>query len=175
MERTAIEPYHFLEKPFHLWNKQTLVLTSGDYHQGVYNAMTVGWGSLGIMWNRPFAQIVVRPSRYTYEFLEKYDTFTLCAFPEVYHHAVQLIGTKSGRDLDKIKEAGITPIASSKIAAPGFAEAELILECRKIYWSDLESSHFLDEDIMRQYPKSDFHRVYFGEILAVSGTETFQR
>jgi len=135
--------------------------------------MTVGWGSLGVMWNRPFVQVVVRPTRYTFEFMEKYGTFTLCAFPEACRPAVQLLGAKSGRDGDKIKESGLTPRAASAVAAPMFAEAEFVLECRKIYWDDFDPARFLAPDIARNYPQKDYHRFYFGEIVAASATAAF--
>ncbi len=156
-----------LVKAHHLWAKQRLLLTSGDFAEGRFNTMTVGWGSLGAMWGRPFAQVVVRPIRYTYQFMEEHDTFTLCAFPEDCRSALQLLGTKSGRDGDKITEAGLTPIASTRIAAPGFAEAELIIECRKIYWDDLDPARFLDSSIERHYPQKAYHRIYFGQIVAI--------
>ena len=155
----------------HLWAKQWLVLTAGDFNEGRFNAMTVGWGSLGTMWNRPFAQVVVRPTRHTFGFMEQYDTFTLCAFPRSCRKGLLLIGSKSGRDGDKIAEAGLTPVASSKVAAPGFAEAELIIECRKIYWQDMNPANFLNRTIEGNYPLKDYHRIYFGEVLAVSRKE----
>ncbi len=151
----------------HLWDTQWLVLTSGDFAAGHFNAMTVAWGSLGMMWNKPFAQVVVRPTRFTYEFMEQYDTFTLCAFSESYRKALQILGTRSGRDGDKITASGLTPIPASLVAAPTFAEAILVLECRKIYWQDLDPGHFLDAEIQRNYPKHDYHRIYFGEILTI--------
>lgn len=169
MARKQIPFDQLFVKTHHLWNKQWLLLTSGDFAAGQFNAMTVGWGSLGTMWGRPFAQVVVRPIRYTYEFMEQYDTFTLCAFPERYRKALQLLGTSSGRDGDKIAAAGLTPIASTQVAAPGFAEAELIVECRKIYWDDLDPVHFLDPDIERNYPHKHYHRIYFGQIVALYG------
>jgi flavin reductase (DIM6/NTAB) family NADH-FMN oxidoreductase RutF len=125
------------------------------------------------MWGRPFAQVVVRPHRYTYGFMEQYDTFTLCTFPEKYRRAVNLLGTKSGRDGDKIAEAGLTPVSSTQIAAPGFAEAKLILECRKIYWDDLDPAHFVDPSIDDHYAQKDYHRIYFGQILAAFGVESY--
>ena len=163
----------FFVRAHHLWDKQWMLLTSGDFAEGRFNTMTVGWGSLGTMWGRPFAQVVVRPIRYTYEFMERYDTFTLCAFPERYRKALQLLGTKSGRDGDKIAEAGLTPIASTQVVAPGFAEADLVIECRKIYWNDLDPTHFLDPGIERNYPHKHYHRVYFGQIMAVYGESTY--
>jgi flavin reductase (DIM6/NTAB) family NADH-FMN oxidoreductase RutF len=175
MTRHPIPIDEFCVCPHHLWNKQSLVLTAGDYAAGRFNAMAVGWGGFGTMWDRPIAMCVVRPQRYTYEFIEKYPTFTLCAFPREYAVAVDLIGTKSGRDMDKIAAAGLTPIAASAVAAPIFAEAELVVECRKIFRTVYEPSQFVDPSIDRNYLKKDYHRVYFGEILAVAGTEAFAR
>jgi flavin reductase (DIM6/NTAB) family NADH-FMN oxidoreductase RutF len=134
--------------------------------------MTVSWGSLGTMWNKPFAMVVVRPTRYTYQLMEKYETFTLCAFPEQHRKALSLLGSKSGRDGDKIAESGLTPEAATIVAAPCFAEAELVLECRKIYWDDYDPTHFLDPAINRMY-RNDYHRIYFGQVLAITGTEHF--
>ncbi len=137
--------------------------------------MAVGWGGLGNMWGKPFAHVVVRPSRYTHEFMEKYDTFTICAFPEKYREAVQHLGAKSGRHSDKIAESGLTPIASSKIAAPGFGEAELILECRQIYRDEFDPRGFLDKDIDKNYPLKDYHSIFYGEVLALFGVKSFLR
>ena len=161
--------------PHHMWNKQSLILAAGDFAAGDYNAMTVGWGSFGTMWDRPIAMVVVRPQRHTYQFIEKYDTFTLCAFPPEHRRAVDLIGSKSGRDGDKIAEAGLTPVGASVVAAPVFAEAELIVECRKIFRTVYEASQFIDPSIDRNYLKKDYHRVYFGEIVAVSGVKSYAR
>jgi flavin reductase (DIM6/NTAB) family NADH-FMN oxidoreductase RutF len=151
----------------HLWDKGWLLLTAGDFAAGHYNAMTVGWGSLGTMWRKPFAQVVVRPVRYTYEFMNRYETFTLCAFPAECRKALELLGSRSGRSGDKIRAAGLTPVAASVVPAPAFAEASLVLECRKVYWQDLDPSHFLDPEIDGLYPNRDYHRVYFGEIVAI--------
>ena len=169
MTRQRIPIEEFVVKPQHLWATQRLLLTSGDFTAGRFNAMTVGWGSLGVMWGIPFAQVVVRPVRYTYEFMERYDTFTLCAFPKKYYSALQLLGTKSGRDGDKIAESGLTPMASTQVAAPSYAEAELVLECRKIYWDDMAKDHFLDARIEKNYSRLDYHRIYYGEIVAALG------
>lgn len=167
MTLSPVKIEDFLAKPFHLWDVQWLLLTSGDFSKGHYNAMTVGWGSIGYIWRRPFVQVVVRPVRYTYEFMEKYDTFTLCAFPAEYHPALQILGNRSGRDGDKILASGLTPVSSTRIAAPGYAQASLVLECRKIYWDDFNPAHFIDPGIDKNYPQKDYHRFYFGEILTI--------
>ena len=129
--------------------------------------MTVSWGGLGWLWGRPLAIVVVRPTRFTYEFTEKYETFTLSAFDEKFRGALEMLGTKSGRDSDKMAESGLTPIPSLKAGCPGFAEAQLILECRKAYWHDLDPKHFIARHIEANY-RNDYHRVYFGEVLAVT-------
>lgn len=167
----TLSPLHIDDlqiRSHHLFNTQWLLLTCGDFSKNDYNTMTVSWGSLGTIWNRPFAQVFVRPSRYTYTFIDRYDNFTLSALPETYRKALSLLGSKSGRDGDKIAESGLTPIASTTVSSPAFAEAELVIECRKIYWQDMDKTHFLDAQIeSRNYAKGDFHRIYFGEITAV--------
>ncbi len=170
--RNPIEPLHFNANIHQIWSEQWLLLTSGDFN-AEYNAMTVGWGSFGVMWKKPFAQIVVRPTRHTYKFCEKYDSFTLSAFGPEYRDAVLLLGTKSGKSGNKIAESGLTPAASEHVRAPGFKEAELVVECKKIYWQDFNPENFLSDDINLQYPEKDYHRIYYGEILGVSGMEKY--
>jgi flavin reductase (DIM6/NTAB) family NADH-FMN oxidoreductase RutF len=174
--RQAIPAMAFSARAHYLWDKTWFLLTAGDFVAGHYNTMTVSWGSLGFLWERPFVQVVVRPHRYTFEFMERYDTFTLSAFPFAHHKALSLIlGTKSGRDGDKIAEAGLTPMASTVVAAPCFSEAELVIECRKIYWADFDPAHFLGAGIEEHYPAKDYHRIYYGEILAIMGEEAYRR
>jgi len=175
MDCKTIPIEQFLAHPFRLWESDWLLLTCGDFVTGHYNCMTIGWGSLGVMWGRSFIHVVVRPQRYTYQFMEQYPTFSVCAFPRQYHRALNILGTKSGRDGDKIAEAGLNPIASEIIAAPYFAEAELVFECQKIYWDDFDPKQFIDPVIDRNYPKQDYHRSYFGQILSLRGTDKYIR
>ena len=163
----------FAAREYALWAEQWMLLTSGDFERGEFNTMTVAWGSIGAMWNKPFVQVVVRPTRYTYQFMEKFQSFSLCVFPEKYHDALTILGTRSGRDGDKISDAGLTPAACSQIAAPCFAEAELVFECNKIYWDDLRPDHFLQPEIDDNYPERDYHRIYFGEIVLLRGAEIY--
>ncbi len=160
-------------QPLALFDKQWALLGAGDLEADQYNCMTISWGSMGTMWNRPFVQVVVRDTRYTYRFMEAHDTFTVSFFPEAYRAALELLGSKSGRDGDKISESGLTPTAALRVAAPGFMEAELVLSCRKMYQSDMKPDHFLDPAINRHYPLKDYHRIYFGEVIAVEATETY--
>jgi len=164
-----ISSQSFFSKSFELWDKDWLLLTSGDYSSGKFNSMVVAWGGFGIMWNKPMAMVVVRPTRHTFSFINTFDTFSLCVFTEQYRSVMNLLGTKSGRDGDKIKESGLTPVVSTVIAAPAFKEAELVFECQKLYWGDLEPQHFLDPKIEKNYAKKDYHRMFFGEVLRIFG------
>jgi flavin reductase (DIM6/NTAB) family NADH-FMN oxidoreductase RutF len=171
MQRIPIPIEQLTVKAYSLWEDQWLLLSSGDFAAGHFNCMTISWGSLGVMWGRPFVQVVVRPQRYTFEFMEQYPAFTVCAFPETYRSALNLLGSRSGREIDKMKASGLTPQPASTVTAPVYAEAELAIECRKIYWQDFDPTHFIEPGIHKSYPRRDYHRMYFGEILAVSGIE----
>ena len=174
MTRQPIPIDAFRVRARHIWHKGWFLLTAGDFAAGHFNTMTVSWGGFGTMWDKPFVQVVVRPGRYTYEFMQRYGTFTLCAFPAKYRKALDLLGSKSGRDGDKIAEAGLTPEVSTVVTAPSFVEAELAVECRKIYWQDLDPSHFVDAAIHANYPQKDYHRVYYGQIVAITGSDQYR-
>ena len=173
MQRKPVDISQLTIHPHDLFNNQWLLLTCGDYAKDEFNTMTIAWGALGTMWSKPFAFVAVRHSRFTYEFMEKFDTFTLTTFPLEYHPALSLLGSRSGRDSDKISASGLTPEASSIVAAPSFKEAEMVIECQKMYWNDLNPAHFLDDTIRNHYKKHDYHRIYYGEIMQVSATEKF--
>ena len=162
-----IKPLALTFETLSTWNLDWFLLTAGDFSTNHFNTMTVGWGSFGTMWTKPYASVVVRPNRYTYEFMEKYDTFTLTQFSPKYKKALALLGAKSGRDGDKIKETNLTPIASHSIASPTFAEASLSIECKKMYFDDFKPENFLDQTIHDRYPLKDYHRIYYGEILEI--------
>jgi flavin reductase (DIM6/NTAB) family NADH-FMN oxidoreductase RutF len=167
MSLEPIAVLDFAPRIFHLFDEQWLLLACGDFGKKHFNAMTISWGSVGVIWNRPFVQVVVRPTRYTFEFMNQYDTFTVSAFKDDYREALNLLGSLSGRDGDKIGRSGLTPVASRVVASPSFAEAELVLECRKLFWQDLDPRHFLDASIEKNYPQKDYHRVFFGEVVGV--------
>ena len=162
-------------RPFDIWHDQWMLLTAGDFARGVYNTMTVGMGAFGSIWERHFAMIVVRPSRYTYDLIDSFDTFTLTAFPESYRPALEYLGTESGRDQDKFIHAGLTPVACEKVAAPAIAEAELVVACRKMYWADINPKNFIDPSLDRKFPKKDYDRVYYGEVLGAWGEPKYAK
>ncbi len=171
MQRQPISTETLRLRVYDFWENDWLLLTAGDFAANTYNAMTVSWGSLGSLGGKPFAQVFVRPTRYTYQFCNQFDTFTLCAFPAHYRKALSLIGSRSGKDADKIAQAGLIPQAASVVAAPVFEQASLAIECRKVYWDDFNPAHFLDAALESHYPQKDYHRIFYGEILAVSSAQ----
>ena len=109
----------------------------------------------------------IRPQRYTLEFVERENCFTLSFFGEEYRKALALCGSKSGRDVDKVKECGFT-VAGAACGAPYFEEAGLVLVCKKAYWQDMDPTHFLDGELDgKWYPERDYHRIFIGEIVEV--------
>lgn len=168
----TIDIRSFTAKSFDLFDGGWFLLTAGSFADRKFNTMTVSWGFLGTMWNRPVAQVVVRPTRYTCEFIEASPDFTLCAFPAENRKALSLLGSKSGRDGDKITEAGLTPCPASLTASPAFAEASLVIECRKIYSDAFDPRGFIDPAINDNYSGNDYHHIYIGEVLAIRGDKT---
>lgn len=141
--------------------EQWMLVAAGD--ESGYNMMTASWGGTGEMWGHDIAVAVVRPTRYTYEFLERSDYFTLSFFDETWKQKVHSVcGSQSGRDIDKTKATGLTPIFDHPLVR--FAEAELTFCLRKIYVSDLDPKGFLDPTIAQWYEKEDYHRMYVGAV-----------
>jgi flavin reductase (DIM6/NTAB) family NADH-FMN oxidoreductase RutF len=117
------------------------------------------------MWNYPVAVAVIRPQRFTYEFTEREERMTLSFLSEEYRKALSYCGTHSGRDEDKIANAGLS-VSFTESDTPAIAQARLVLECKKLYVSDLKAENFLDQAIIdRWYPEKDFHRAYILQIL----------
>ena len=151
--------------PSELWDGRWLILTAGTMDD--CNMMTVSWGSTGWIWDKPFAQVFVRPSRHTYGYTEKLDSFTLCAFPKEYRPDLQTMGSISGRDGDKVAKTKLSLKASSVVAAPCYNEADFTLECKPFYRQEMTPAGFLDNGIEKHYPGArDYHISYFGEIVA---------
>lgn len=133
--------------------------------EGLPNVMAIGWGTTGIIWRRPIFVVLVRPSRYTYKLIEETGEFTVNIVPPQLKEVVQYCGTVSGRDHDKFKEKRLTAIPSKKVKTPIVKECILHFECRVVHKSDLIPSGLEKSIITTLYPKGDFHRIYFGEIL----------
>ncbi len=129
---------------------------------GKVNTMTASWGGLGELWGKYVAFVFIRPQRYTFEFTEKTDRMTLTFFGGEKRDALVLCGSKSGRDCDKIAEAGLVPVSVD--GYPTFEGASVVMECRKIYADLLKEDGMLDKEILKHYEEKDYHRVYVCEI-----------
>lgn len=159
-----IAPEAITDNVFKLIGKDQMLITAGTMQ--AYNTMTASWGGFGVMWNKKICFCVIRPHRYTYTFIERSDYFTLSFFAEQHKEILEFCGKHSGKDTNKIEETGITP-AFGPSGAVYFNEARLVLECRKVYFSDMNPDHFLDASIHQLYPNKDYHRMYVGEIIRV--------
>lgn len=151
------------ENVFSLIGDTWMLITAGNREK--CNTMTASWGGLGVLWGKDVATIYVRPQRFTYEFVEQEDCFTLSFFGEEQRAVLALCGSKSGRDMDKISACGLTA-EFSDCGAPYFAEAKLVLVCKKMYFADLDPAQFLSAEIEPHYHNGDYHRMYIGEIAA---------
>ncbi|GHT77446.1 flavin reductase [Spirochaetia bacterium] len=149
-----------------------MLITAGNAaaDKGNWNTMTASWGGLGVLWGKNVAFMFIRPVRYTFEFANANLLFTLSFFDKPHHKALETAGAKSGRDIDKAAETGLTPIVFSGGTiggAVGFKEAQEIIICRKLYTHDFAPTQFLSPSIEGMYPNKDYHRMYIGEVLGV--------
>lgn len=148
---------------FRVFTDRGALLTAGNRES--CNTMTIGWCQLGTLWNVPTCTVYVRPERYTYEFMEAQDYFTVSVLPEDSKKIMGLCGTKSGRDTDKIAECGLT-LSYGEGDAPFLEEAELVLVCRKLYVQDLDPACVLGEEtILPFYKAGGWHRAYTGKVV----------
>jgi flavin reductase (DIM6/NTAB) family NADH-FMN oxidoreductase RutF len=158
-----IKPEEINQNPFKLIDDDWFLLTAGD--MSAFNTMTASWGGVGILWNKPVVFCFVRPQRYTYKFMESNKLFTMSFFDEKYREALNLCGKVSGMQTDKMKATGLKPFESQG-GAIFFEQSHLMIECRKLYFSDIQPENFMVEEIKANYPKRDYHRMYIGEIVS---------
>lgn len=158
----AIKPEQIKENPFKVIGSDWMLITAGTLKD--HNMMTASWGGFGVLWNRPVCFCVVRPVRYTYKFMERSEYFTLSFFDKKYKKILNFCGTRSGRDVDKTAETGLTPVETRE-GAVYFEQARMILVCKKIYFQQIDPAHFLDPAIDENYPQKDYHRMYVGEVV----------
>ncbi len=132
---------------------------------GSANAMTIGWGMIGNIWSRPIWQVLVRPSRYTFELLQHERRFAVNVLPYSRKDALTLCGTKSGRDLDKIKASNLTIVEGQGVGSPIINESIISYECLIVHENDFIPERMLPDIREGNYPSGDFHRVYWGQII----------
>ncbi|MCR5604953.1 MAG: flavin reductase family protein [Lachnospiraceae bacterium] len=146
-----------------IFDKKWALLTAGDKDK--FNTMTVSWGGLGTIWGKPVATVYVRKSRYTHELMEDNDYFTVSFYPEEYRKVLSVLGSKSGRDMDKMHDSGL--IAKEAGQSMTFAEAEVTLVCRKLFRQELKTENMLPEIAKTFYTGDAEHDMYIGEIVEV--------
>lgn len=150
--------------PFTKIGKEWLLITAGNEEK--CNTMTASWGAMGVMWGKNAATVYIRPQRYTKEFVDREDTFTISVLGEEHRKALSYCGSVSGKGIDKIKEAGLTPYFTDGTAAIG--EADMIMVCRKLYHDTIKPECFDEkEQDARWYPEKDYHVMYIAEIVKV--------
>lgn len=163
MMLTKIDPKSLVMNPFETIGKQWMLVTAGTPEH--CNTMTASWGGVGILWNRPVAAAFIRPQRYTKQFVDEQDYFTLSFLPESEREKMTYCGRVSGRDEDKIAHCGFT-VKAAECGAPYFGEAELVLVCRKLYRQTLTKESFVVPEICEQsYAQGDYHDMYIAEIV----------
>ena len=148
---------------FSQFDKKWALLTAGELDN--FNTMTVSWGGLGTIWNKSVATVYVRLSRYTHEFMDNNDYFTVSFYPDDKKKTLAILGSKSGRDMDKINGSGLTPVNAGKSVS--FKEAEITLVCRKLVRQRVELSNIPEEIVKACYGSGDPHDMYIGEVVDI--------
>ena len=161
---TEIKPEQFEYSPFKLIGEDWMLITAEK--EGELNSMTASWGGLGVMWNKNVAYIAIRPQRYTKEFVDGSDTFSLTFFGPDFKKALAYIGSTSGRDEDKIEKTGLTVLRNEGV--PFFEEANIVILCKKLYAEKYKPECFMSQklnDVM--YPDNDQHTLYIAEVTKI--------
>lgn len=149
--------------PFKKIGLDWMLVTAGD--EKGWNTMTASWGFTGVMWGKNAVTVVIRPQRYTKEFIDKNEYFSVCFFDEQYKNALAFCGGHSGRDFDKAKETGLTPVFTD--GSTVFEQASVVFVCKKLYAQAMKSEYFTDKaPIDAWYNDGGFHTQYIGEIVA---------
>jgi len=153
----------FTDKAFNVYDKEWALVTAGPVDN--FNTMTISWGGLGTIWNKPVATVYVKPVRYTHRFLDANDYFTVSFYDEEHRKALSLLGTLSGRDGDKVAKAGFTAVKAGESTT--FAQAKLTLLCKKIYRQDLITDTMPQEAIDKYYTDEAPHTMFIGEVIDI--------
>lgn len=170
MKRKSVAYDHQIEKNLALLQNPGLLLTATK-PSGESNTMTIGWGQIGFVWGRPVFTVLVRPSRYTYEFIEASGEFTVNVPTEAMRRWVGVCGTKSGRDMDKFGEFGMTITPGQTVDAATIDACPMVYECRVVHFNDLIPTNLDQEIDVKSYGGSDYHRLYFGEITGTFSSD----
>ncbi len=161
MDFTQISPLDLQDNLIKLIGKDYMLVTAGNNESN--NCLTASWGGMGYLWNKPVATIYIRPQRYTKEFIEREEYFTLSFFDESYKKMFAYCGSKSGRDVNKVKECNLTTF-ETKNGSIAYTEARLVIECKKVFAAPFEEKNFIDKSLLSNYTAKDYHIQYIGEI-----------
>lgn len=148
---------------FTLFDKKWALLTAGN--EDSFNTMTISWGGLGTLWGKPVATVYVRTSRYTHDFMDANEYFTVSFYPEECRNALNVLGTKSGRKMDKMKGSGLTPEKAGESMT--FKEAEITLVCRKLFRQELDVAKMPEKIAGALYSGQAPHDMYIGEVVEI--------
>jgi flavin reductase (DIM6/NTAB) family NADH-FMN oxidoreductase RutF len=161
MSFTTINPEEISENALKLIGKDWMLVSAGNSNSN--NCMTASWGGIGVLWFKPVVYVFIRPQRYTKEFIEKNDYFTLSFFEESYRPALNFCGKNSGKTINKAKECGLD-ILETTHGSIAYKQAKLILECKKMYAQPFNKESFIDKSPLHHYEQGDFHIMYIAEI-----------
>lgn len=164
-----IEASDLSDNVIQLIGKEWMLVTAGN--KDSYNTMTASWGGIGYIWERPSTFIFIRDTRYTYQFLQQEESFTLSFFDEKYRNALRICGTRSGRDTNKIEEAGLTPLETPS-GLMSFGEAKMIIECKKMFVQELDYANLTEPyktKVMEESYKNESskHQMFISEITNI--------
>jgi flavin reductase (DIM6/NTAB) family NADH-FMN oxidoreductase RutF len=152
-------------KIFEKIDKEWFLITACDGEKT--NTMTASWGTMGTLWNKPVIICFIRPTRYTFSIMEEADVFTVSFLNKDHKKILNYCGSKSGSSVDKIKETGLLPV-NLENGGISFEQANLVFECKKIYFDDIKPIFIIPEDVdEKTYPEKDYHRMYIGEVISV--------
>lgn len=149
--------------------RETGLLLGSIGSNGRPNAMTIGWGLIGIIWNKPIFLVAVRISRYTHKLLEESGVFTVNVPREDMNQICEFCGTVSGRDVDKFEKAGLRWRMGSLVKAPIIEGCPIAYECKVIYKNSVSLQDLSKSIVESIYPRRDWHTLYYGEILKIHG------
>lgn len=141
-----------------------MLITAGNNDK--FNMMTASWGGIGFLYQKPVAFCFINPARYTYQLMENNDTYTLTFYTEAYRDALKYCGSKSGKDVDKVKGSGLTPI-TTPAGSKAFSQAWLVIECRKMVAQSLTPESIADKSIKGEWAGKQMHKMFIGEIINV--------
>ncbi len=161
----------FIEKKydvFQMFNDRWALVTAGSIEN--YNTMTIAWGSMGTIWGpphqgKPILTVYVSPARYTHSYLENNDYFIVSFFPEEHRKSLSILGSKSGRDGDKVALTSLTPVSVPN--GVDFEQAELSFVCKKLYSHQFEKDQVPPEVVSWIYNRMPPHTMFIGEIVDV--------